>query len=232
MRLVVRPLQTLLTPKTTPRAPTSGGQYHWVSEFAPRKYQKLLSYFLGWLSVLGWQVTTAGSAYITGTLIQGLCHFSYLPIAHALPCKGKQAADQFPVMGSPGLIVLNNPSYVSEAWHGTLLTIASVGLTLLFNVFLARKLPFIEGVLVVIHIFGFFGVVVTLWVLSPTGDAKTVFVRTLMHARLLLPCQVFHTYLSKECRMSSPAGMHLLNKKRGRPPLATGEDGGASAGAP
>jgi hypothetical protein len=29
------------------RAPTSGGQYHWVSEFAPKKYQKFLSYMTG-----------------------------------------------------------------------------------------------------------------------------------------------------------------------------------------
>ncbi|KAK5943161.1 hypothetical protein PMZ80_004167 [Knufia obscura] len=36
-------------------APTSGGQYHWVSEFAPRHLQKLFSYFIGWLSVLGYQ---------------------------------------------------------------------------------------------------------------------------------------------------------------------------------
>ena len=28
-------------------APISGGQYHWVSEFAPPKYQKFLSYFTG-----------------------------------------------------------------------------------------------------------------------------------------------------------------------------------------
>ena len=28
-------------------APTSGGQYHWVSEFAPYKYQKFLSFIIG-----------------------------------------------------------------------------------------------------------------------------------------------------------------------------------------
>lgn len=28
-------------------APTAGGQYHWVSEFAPREYQKILSYLSG-----------------------------------------------------------------------------------------------------------------------------------------------------------------------------------------
>ena len=31
-------------------APTAGGQYHWVSEFASRQYQKILSYTSGWLS--------------------------------------------------------------------------------------------------------------------------------------------------------------------------------------
>ena len=29
------------------RAPTSGGQYHWVSEFAPPRYQHILSYLTG-----------------------------------------------------------------------------------------------------------------------------------------------------------------------------------------
>jgi hypothetical protein len=29
------------------RSPTAGGQYHWVSEFAPPKIQKLLSYIVG-----------------------------------------------------------------------------------------------------------------------------------------------------------------------------------------
>jgi amino acid transporter len=28
-------------------APTAGGQYHWVSEFAPPKFQKILSYLSG-----------------------------------------------------------------------------------------------------------------------------------------------------------------------------------------
>ncbi|KAK3055688.1 hypothetical protein LTR09_003609 [Extremus antarcticus] len=36
-------------------APTSGGQYHWVSEFAPRHLQKPLSFAVGWLCALGWQ---------------------------------------------------------------------------------------------------------------------------------------------------------------------------------
>ncbi|KAE8395299.1 amino acid transporter [Aspergillus alliaceus] len=53
-------------------APTSGGQYHWVSEFASPRYQKFLSYITGWMSVLAWQAGTASGAFLTGTIIQGL----------------------------------------------------------------------------------------------------------------------------------------------------------------
>ncbi|OAA81607.1 Amino acid/polyamine transporter I [Akanthomyces lecanii RCEF 1005] len=125
-------------------APTSGGQYHWVSEFAPPKHQKLFSYLIGWMCVLGWQTSCASSAFIAGTQIQGL-------------------------------IVLNYPGYQPQAWHGTLLTIAVAAFSVLFNTLLARKLPLIEALVLVIHVFGFFGILVTLWVLSPRGDAKTVF---------------------------------------------------------
>ena len=52
--------------------PTSGGQYHWVSEFAPRKCQRLLSYMTGWMSALSWQAGAASGSFLTGTIIQGL----------------------------------------------------------------------------------------------------------------------------------------------------------------
>ncbi|KAJ5729708.1 uncharacterized protein N7483_004216 [Penicillium malachiteum] len=53
-------------------APTSGGQYHWVSEFAPARHQKFLSYTTGWMSVLAWQAGAASGSFLTGTIIQGL----------------------------------------------------------------------------------------------------------------------------------------------------------------
>ncbi|KAA8650323.1 hypothetical protein EYZ11_008184 [Aspergillus tanneri] len=53
-------------------APTSGGQYHWVSEFASERYQKFLSYMTGWMSVLAWQAGAASGSFLTGTIIQGL----------------------------------------------------------------------------------------------------------------------------------------------------------------
>ncbi|KAL4948130.1 amino acid/polyamine transporter I [Aspergillus filifer] len=53
-------------------APTSGGQYHWVSEFSSPRYQKSLSYITGWMSVLAWQAGSASGSFLTGTIIQGL----------------------------------------------------------------------------------------------------------------------------------------------------------------
>ncbi|KAK8177984.1 amino acid transporter-like protein [Phyllosticta citrichinensis] len=51
-------------------APTSGGQYHWCSEFAPPRYQKFLSYSAGWMSTLGWLSSYASSAFVCATLIE------------------------------------------------------------------------------------------------------------------------------------------------------------------
>lgn len=53
-------------------APTAGGQYHWVSEFASRKYQKILSYISGWLSSLCWQSFVASSSMFAAQLLMAL----------------------------------------------------------------------------------------------------------------------------------------------------------------
>ncbi|OGM41279.1 amino acid transporter [Aspergillus bombycis] len=53
-------------------SPTSGGQYHWVSELASPRYQRVLSYITGWMSVLAWQAGAASGSFLTGTIIQGL----------------------------------------------------------------------------------------------------------------------------------------------------------------
>ena len=55
-----------------------------------------------------------------------------------------------------GLVVMNYPNYVPQAWHGTLLTLAVSAFSVLFNTVLARKLPLIEALVLIIHIFGFF----------------------------------------------------------------------------
>ncbi|CAA9964976.1 amino acid transporter [Pyrenophora teres f. maculata] len=74
-----------------------------------------------------------------------------------------------------GLVILNNPNYVPERWHGTLLVIAVATFSILFNTLLARKLPLVEGIVLVLHIFGFFAIFITMWVLGPRSPPKEVF---------------------------------------------------------
>jgi amino acid transporter len=74
-----------------------------------------------------------------------------------------------------GLVVLNYPDYNPLPWHGTLLTIAVAAFSVLFNTVLARKLPLIEALVLIIHVFGFFGILAALWILSPRADASAVF---------------------------------------------------------
>jgi choline transport protein len=74
-----------------------------------------------------------------------------------------------------GLMVLNNPDYVPERWQGTLIVIAITAFCIIFNTFLAKKLPMVEGMVLIIHIVGFFAVLIPLWILAPRNPAKEVF---------------------------------------------------------
>ncbi|KAL1583925.1 hypothetical protein WHR41_07354 [Cladosporium halotolerans] len=131
----------------TSMAPTSGGQYHWVSEFSPPSCQRFLSYIVGWLCFTGWQAAITSITFLCGTIIQGL-------------------------------IALNSQKYALEGqqpWHGTLLVIAVTAFAIFFNTALAKKLPLVEGLLLVLHVVGFFAIIIVLWVLAPTAPASAVF---------------------------------------------------------
>lgn len=115
-----------------------------MSEFAPRSSQRILSYIVGWLCVLGWQTGAAASAFLAGQELQGL-------------------------------LILNYPDYHPLAWRLTLIVIAIGCVCGIFNTFLARKLPLVEGCVLILHIMGFFAILVPLWVLAPRSSAKEVF---------------------------------------------------------
>lgn len=73
-----------------------------------------------------------------------------------------------------GLIALNNPEYVFQRWHGTLLTIAVIAFSVLFNTVLSVHLSIIEGCLLVLHILGPFVVIIPLWITAPIGKPHEV----------------------------------------------------------
>ncbi|KAK3680175.1 hypothetical protein LTR78_000552 [Recurvomyces mirabilis] len=125
-------------------APTSGGQYHWVSEFAPRSQQRFLSYITGWLAALGWQALIATTAYSAAVLIL--------------------------VMAS-----IYHENYVPQNWHQSLLMILIGILATCMNTFGAKRLPLLEGLIFILHIFGWFAIIIVLWVLAPKTTSKDVF---------------------------------------------------------
>jgi choline transport protein len=64
---------------------------------------------------------------------------------------------------------------VPEQWHATLFIVAVASFSIIFNTILARKLPLVEGTVLVLHIFGFFAIFITMWVLGPRSKASDVF---------------------------------------------------------
>ena len=74
-----------------------------------------------------------------------------------------------------GLITLNVSTYEPQPWHGTLIIIAVGIFTVVFNTCLAKKLPFVEGMLLMLHVVGLFAIIIPLWVLAPRNNTKAVF---------------------------------------------------------
>jgi choline transport protein len=126
-------------------APTSGGQYHWVSEFAPPRLQRYVSYAAGWTSAMGWLVGAAGGYYIMQTLLEALIEV-YLP------------------------------DYTFSNWQATLVMMAFVVITVLFNTFGTPLLPLVESISLVGHVVGWIITTIVLWVLCPKNSAHDVFV--------------------------------------------------------
>lgn len=126
-------------------APTSGGQYHWVSMLAPPSCRKFLGYLTGWLTLTGWQALVASGAYLTATMIQGL-------------------------------IILTHPSYLEtmQNWHGTLLSWAVILFSCCINTFIGSVLATFEGIALVIHILGFFAVILSIIIIGKPSDSDTV----------------------------------------------------------
>ncbi|KAI4109309.1 MAG: hypothetical protein LQ339_001809 [Xanthoria mediterranea] len=74
-----------------------------------------------------------------------------------------------------GLIVLNYPEYNAQRWHGTLLLWSIICVAVLVNTVIVSLLPKLECVILIIHVLGFFAVMIPLVYMAPHGSAKDVF---------------------------------------------------------
>ncbi|PYI05166.1 GABA transporter [Aspergillus sclerotiicarbonarius CBS 121057] len=125
-------------------APTSGGQYHWVSMMSPRWCQKYLSFLTGWLIVIGWLGAFASTCYLSASQIQGL-------------------------------VVLNDASYTPQPYQTLLLFWAIVAFAVFVNVVTSTMLPKFEGLVLILHVFGFFAIVIPMVYLGDHNPASVVF---------------------------------------------------------
>ncbi|KAK4913685.1 hypothetical protein LTR49_018019 [Elasticomyces elasticus] len=76
-------LSVLSLAEVASMAPISGGQYHWVAEIAPKRVWKQMSYVVGWMALVGWQVAVPASGYIFAQQIVAL----YLSASRVMPAK-------------------------------------------------------------------------------------------------------------------------------------------------
>lgn len=78
-----------------------------------------------------------------------------------------------------GLIMMKHPEYEPKLWHATFLFWAVLACAIFVNTVVSRALPKIEGLILVLHVMGFFGILIPLVYLSPHTSAENVFGRFL-----------------------------------------------------
>jgi choline transport protein len=82
--------------------------------------------------VIGWQASTTSLAFLAAEMIQGLA-------------------------------ILNYPNYTPpKAWQTVLLLYAVMGFAIFTNTYLANILPMVESLVLIIHILGFFAILIPL----------------------------------------------------------------------
>ena len=72
-------------------------------------------------------------------------------------------------------IAMNIPSYAPEGWQVTLMMWAVFALCTVLNTWLGIILPVIEVLILLVHVLGFFAVLIPLVYLGPKASAKSVF---------------------------------------------------------
>ena len=74
------------------------------------------------------------------------------------------------------MVILMYPdANIVALWQTTLMVFLFVALTVGFNIFFAQHLPLAEGIILFVHIFGFFAFLLTFWIMADHVPADKVF---------------------------------------------------------
>lgn len=74
-----------------------------------------------------------------------------------------------------GLLILNYPNYKPQRYQGTLLCWAVIAVAVFINTIVSSLLPMIEGLILIVHVLGFFAVLIPLIYTSRHVTATDVF---------------------------------------------------------
>ena len=74
-----------------------------------------------------------------------------------------------------GLIVLAYPGYDFKVWHGVMLYWAIIAFCVFINTRVSSLLPKFEGLILILHVLGFFAILFPLVILGPHENPKEVF---------------------------------------------------------
>lgn len=73
------------------------------------------------------------------------------------------------------LVQLNYPDYQPHAWHGTLISYGLIAMSVLVTTMGAKIFPKVEAMTLVLHVTGFFAILITLVYLAPKNAPSDVF---------------------------------------------------------
>lgn len=82
-----------------------------------------------------------------------------------------------------GLAVLCNSTYIPKPWQTTLIIWAVIALAVFINVAVSGQLPKFEGLILVLHVLGFFAILIPVVYLSDHMPAEFVFTTFLNQGR-------------------------------------------------
>lgn len=117
-----------------------------------------------WVAMLAPRSSSKFLSYITGWLAVGGWQGS---VASSSLLTGRMIL---------GLIALNNPTFEPKDWQGTLLFWAVLFFAVFINTLVSSALPKFEGLILILHILGFFGIIIPLLVLGPRAStAEEIF---------------------------------------------------------
>jgi amino acid transporter len=109
------------------------------------------------------------------------------------------------------IINVTNASFTFPAWQYTLIMLAFLAVTILFNTWGARTLPMMETISLFGHIAGFIITIIPLWVMAPKNSASAVFTEVVNNGgwsnvgTACLVAQVTVLY----CNLGSDSAVHI-----------------------